>query len=820
MTTAVDKSSAITAALGAGTAETFTTTKDAAENYLIGLIEAGLWPTPLRPMTKAAYLHGWPSLPRPTAEDVHQWVDDAYTGPGEPFMGVGLRLGRGLIVADPDTPAEVAEFRAWCATVGLDPDAAPTVTTPGAVDEDGVQKHWGGGHWYIATPPGWLPPRGALGTLHVNGSGEVAREGAPVDGTPFSIMVTGCQVAAPPTVRKEGAYTVTGTVQQMTDELREWFSDVADAGRAAAAQRPKMDRDPDPAKVAWEDTHDWAEVLAPAGWTETGVDSECGCVQWHHPDASSPKSATAHECGRGTFLRMWSDSCDDLDQGSYSKLYALAALHHGGDYATACTAAGLPAMAPVNPALDLAGRMADITANGSLPAPAEDTIDYDHDAFPTGHPNDPELLAKIFDFDDITRAIFTQTRNHPVYVPPMAMLIRSMINAGRVAGPSARTAIADDPLNSFMVAVARSGGSKSAAQKLHLALPRRSGGFQENLAGNGSMGKHLPGVASGQAILDGLTEVRVITPEGDGGKPEKKRVMRDHPVLTIDIDEMKDLLIKCAQPGSIMEPTLLTGWSGNPVGDLSRGNGEGLTTGPYAFYITGAVQPSRAVGLVGADAVGSGLAQRLMLTCSEDPWATAPGDPEAWEMSPMDGTEFPPVPVDPKNPIKVPDAAWAISRAQYVTNARGTTPAEETHLFRMRVRLACLAALQRGTTEVTDDLWDWTGYLMEHRQRTWAFTVRAAQAAEQDAATDTETMRARARAGAAEAVGNDMAQAAVRVMEVLPPAGMTVGVLQGKAGRTARRVGINAVVAQLVRAHKVTTEQTARGGTKVIPVAG
>lgn len=817
MTTAVMPTTKFTAAsltdlLAAGTPDTFTISRDTAAGYLMPMLSIGLPLLPLAPNDKCPYSAFAPFgvySATASADDWNRTLDALYQDflAGDPAAGVGLRLGVRIIVLDADTPPEVVALQEWLPTVGYPADTPPTVETPGTVDADGNPLHHGGGHWYIVLPED-VDLTDVPGTIKVGGGDH-----------PAALMTAG-YVVLPPTHRNNGRYTVTGAVLDATPALLDFLRAEAaqEAEKRTAANRKRdtrSGRSPEEQEQLddWRDATSWGDVLEPHGWTLSDMSDGCGCEKWIRA-GSDKYSAVTHDCARGTYFHMYSSGDDTIDaEESLSKEMLAARLSDMEFSDFMRDEVGIAPKAPVTPGLDLAARMATLGENVPFPDPTE----YDRVAFPAGHPNHPELLRAIFDFDDITRTIFTTARNHPVYVPPMTVLMRSLIDAGRTAGPHARTAVADDPLNMFTVAVARSGGSKSAARKVHVTLPRTAG-FQSNLAVNGHMGLQVPGVASGQAINDGLMEEKIITPDGDG-KPEKKRVMRDHPVLLLDVDEMKDLLIKCAQPGSIMQTTLLTGWSGDPVGDLSRGHGAALTTGPYALYVTGAVQPSNAVGLANADAVGSGLAQRLLFTCSEDPWATAPGEPEAWTMSDMDGVKFPPVPVGPKNPIKLPEAAWKITSEMYTATAHGTIPEGDTHLHRLRCRLACLAALQRGVSEVSPELWEWTDYVMEHRRRTWEFTVCAAVAAEQDAATTAETVRARARAGAAEAVGDDIARAAARVIQLLPPEGVTLGVLKQKAGRTVRD-SVGTAVAQLERAGKVTTTQTAWGGLLVAPAAG
>lgn len=827
--------STIRAALEAGDAQTFTTTKKSATDYLAGLVRAGLWPTPLRSMEKRPILAGWPAFPQPTAADTRRWIDDAHPGTrgaqSTPFMGVGLRTGHGLIAADPDDPDQRAAWRAFCPRVGLDPDQPPTVTTPGAVDADGAQKHWDGGHWYILTPPDWTPPLGAVGTLKINAEGVVDGPGAK-----FALMVTGCQIVAPPTVRAEGAYEVTGEPQMMTPELRQWFTTTAEAARAAEVTRAaeRVDRDVDPEKIAWEDAADWGDVLAPAGWWVTGSESGCGCEVWHHPDAASAKSATTHQCHRGTYLRVWSESCDALPQGTYSMLKVSAALHYDGDYSAACTAAGFPPEAPADRArsLSLRDRVADIVADfatmsdvvqpvAAPPAPAPVLTEeeqaalmppWDAAEYPAGHPNDPELLARIFNFSPATRALYYRARNAEIYVAPVGLLLGELIRAGEVAGAEAgyETCGADglmhrDPLSMFVTITGRSGGGKSSVLGARAGFTRPST-FQNNLTADDV---ERGGVASAQALVDALMK-QEVDPEADEGDktPRKVWTMKTPAVATVTVGELASLLAS-PSTGPQLGDALLSAWAGEPFGERSRTHGLRRVTGAYQVNMVGSIQQERADVLVGRAAKNAGLLQRLFLLDVFDPWfgPIVMGALDCGiEFS--DTSQLPAVPVG--QAVTLPESARRALRFEQIKIASRQRAPEDMHALHIRLRLAALMALWSGVTEVTDAMWQWSDLLMEHHRRARAATVVAAEQAARDAATEEAATRAVGASGAAELVGDMVAATGTAILSKIPPQGCSRRELRDRLTK-AERTHLTAALDILVNAGQVVREVGDRG---------
>lgn len=268
-----------------------------------------------------------------------------------------VRLGgSGYIVADADTPEEVAALRAFLAPAygGQQWVPSPTVKTPGTADG----AHSDGGHWWFKLPD----------TLDFDLESLPSVVKVTVDGhaAGFTLYVGDAYVLVPPSVRAEGAYRLVSSDTEAPAEVLEVLATHATVAaerqerRAEQAHRA-LSGDVDPLEdqvTNWSQATPWSEVLAPHGWHETGSVDQCGCPVWTAPgEHSSPKSATTHDMGcdrpqvdqTNPPIHLWTDNPGDelaevvtrTGSKTMSKLTAYAALEHDGDISAAMHAAGI-----------------------------------------------------------------------------------------------------------------------------------------------------------------------------------------------------------------------------------------------------------------------------------------------------------------------------------------------------------------------------------------------------------------------------------------------------------------------------------------------
>lgn len=280
---------------------------------------------------------------------------------GDKPLNFAVKLaGSGYVVADADTPAEVACLQAFLAQhYGEGRTPGPTILTPGSHN----QAHHGGGHWWFELPEG-LDVDPAL-------IPSVSKITMPGHDASFSLYSGNAYVLVPPSQRAEGFYEFVGLDTPATPQLVDFLQDALFTGQARqTARAERLERLAhgtgdtfDEQVSAWNQATPWTDILAPAGWVDAGFVDGCGCEVWTAPGShSSPKSATAHEasCTQPHIdpinppVHIWTDSpgveleahIRERGTKTVSKLTTFALLHHDGDMGAALRAADITAPLP------------------------------------------------------------------------------------------------------------------------------------------------------------------------------------------------------------------------------------------------------------------------------------------------------------------------------------------------------------------------------------------------------------------------------------------------------------------------------------------
>ena len=285
-------------------------------------------------------------------------------------LTLGVHLGPSrLVVIDADTAEEVEAVRHyWAAKSGIDVDRvpAPTVATPGQVDDHGTVIHSNGRHWYFRLPEGMeLDPVATSSGITIE---------VPEVGASFTIKSGNSYVLIPPSFRNGNEYRLVATdvdlplwvrieldratrevvdpevarVQRETEakdkvettrrQLDMFSSSVANPFANLSTpvdnvvdngpeESDEEDESPkawdgetlDEQLESWSEATPWDEVLEPHGWTRPGLVESCGCEIWTRPVGSlfpsTPKSAVAHDetCTRSRTdgghpaMHVWTD---------------------------------------------------------------------------------------------------------------------------------------------------------------------------------------------------------------------------------------------------------------------------------------------------------------------------------------------------------------------------------------------------------------------------------------------------------------------------------------------------------------------------------
>ena len=201
----------------------------------------------------------------------------------------GIALTGAYAVVDVDTAEAVDAWYALAEDYG-EPRIPLTVRSPGKQATDGSWLHRDGGHAYLKIP-GHMDFSAFPGTVTLPGDVDVKLHSG--------------WVASPPSVRREGAYEWTGEViHAFPDWLEDELFYHAPAPRTA---HTAPDSEFSERVVEWEKEQDWADLLAPLGWTPSGRrDPRCGCDVYQRDGGSSNRGGIAHD-----------GSCDRSDRPSF-----------------------------------------------------------------------------------------------------------------------------------------------------------------------------------------------------------------------------------------------------------------------------------------------------------------------------------------------------------------------------------------------------------------------------------------------------------------------------------------------------------------------
>lgn len=358
-----------------------------------------------------------------------------------PDLNLALECSQSrLICVDCDNTDELQSFTAlWAERDGV-PDlsnAAPTVRTPGKVDDDGHWVHKDGGHYWFLLPDDVDFIDTPISTSLPIGLHEVKAQ----------IRYGRSYALVPPSVRDEGPYVMASDIGPCPGWLVDILRNHVDGVRERRALHLVAKDGTDPIDV-WSSVTTWEELLSGDGWATRGRPDNCGCPIWTRPgEWTNPKSATAHEpgcvrwdtddIGHG-FLHVWTDNPPDFiadyraatGHSSMSKLQYVAWRDFEGDSSGAMRALGINSNAETPMTEDeifeytRAAREAqgkehappvDDTQDSGASSPSDSSLDDDED-------EEPELSL----FDKL-RAEFISAADLDK-IPPLTPLVDGLLD--------------------------------------------------------------------------------------------------------------------------------------------------------------------------------------------------------------------------------------------------------------------------------------------------------------------------------------------------------------------------------------------------------
>lgn len=293
-----------------------------------------------------------------------------------------------VIIVDVDTESERDAFLERLAYEL--PDDSPsqkaeayplTVSSPGVKNVADGEENWvhkNGGHFWFNVPEDVeLPQRpGRITWCACHGFAQ-PQGGC---GQAWAAYYGSGYVLVPPSVRPEGPYRLTGSVQKAPEWLLGIIVDAGSAGRSEAVSG-ELGRFSDDPIDQWSADTSWFSLLTEDGFTPHDHDT-CGCPTFTRPgDPTHGKSVTAHELGCAKYdtskghgpLRVWSDA---MGAGTMSKLSYVAKFRHGGDMGSAMRELGIETRNDDGDDLFVLG---DISPKGDAPENGATKVDVTSD---------------------------------------------------------------------------------------------------------------------------------------------------------------------------------------------------------------------------------------------------------------------------------------------------------------------------------------------------------------------------------------------------------------------------------------------------------
>lgn len=335
-------------------------------------------------------------------------------------LNVALHLGRSrMLVVDVDIPTEREAFLSswydaytYASEAELVRPPGITVESPGSFDAATSQwLHWGGGHWWMPLPEGFILPPGKV----FKGPGG------------WAAMYGESYALVPPASRREGPYRLVGGTTPPPSWLLDQLTLAGEVRKHTADQNYATAGGP---IDQWSAETSWASLLEPQGWIETSMtEGSCGCPIWTAPgDHASPKSATAHDLSCARFdvsegwgpLKIWTDHPPDglPASGAVTKLQFVAATSYEGSDKQAIRGLGIaPLSAPPAWAVPAEWNSPVAVQNPAIGGAVLVTTVADDFGTPGGPPPDPSVPQAPLSSGSGAALAGTEVEQQPSWAP-------------------------------------------------------------------------------------------------------------------------------------------------------------------------------------------------------------------------------------------------------------------------------------------------------------------------------------------------------------------------------------------------------------------
>lgn len=212
--------------------------------------------------------------------------------------------------------------------------------------------------------------------------------------------------------------------------------------------------------------------------------------------------------------------------------------------------------------------------------------------------------------------------------------------------------------------------------------------------------------------------------EDESGKKRKDWKNTNHSAL-FAFDEIGMLESRQAREGATIIEFAKQGWSGGVLGrELASGRGTMLLPKSYRFGMFANVQPARAGILFTASAISGGLPSRFLFFSTQDSNARKEYDDT------------------PATVIKLPQVNWvgvdyidalpsmnAAHRAESFKSVDGGLDELDSHLLLTRAKVAVALAVMDGRSELNEEDWELSKYVINHSKETRAQVLQVLKGA-------------------------------------------------------------------------------------------
>lgn len=438
----------------------------------------------------------------------------------------------------------------------------------------------------------------------------------------------------------------------------------------------------------------------------------------------------------------------------------------------------------------------------------------------TADPYAADLMATVFGHSKITDRIRVEALHR--MVSPWTLLGGALTRAALATPYTWRLpAIVEDDasLNQLIVHAGASGSGKGAGKAEILEWPDTDPFNLDDGEQRLEEVFHPITVASGEAFGSLFVETQQA-PDPTNPKRKVTVTARIRHAAWADFDEVDQLTAMGNRQGATLSAEIRKVWSGSGIGTYTKvkANRATVRAHSYRLVVTVAAQPLRCGPLMAEEA--GGTLQRVLWLSADMPELDDTDDAEP-DNRPL-GIVLPdfgqgiasPGDDGPVHYFGVaPEIRAEIRRDRRTGRWNGT---EDAHRNLVRLKASAACAVLHGSTEISAEIWEWSGALLLHSTRTRKLVRAALGKANDERRRDraaNNSLQAVETAAAHEVQVEDVAASLLKQLHKVPDAAVTMSMLK-KTQDPGRRPLVPEAVSLLMERGQITEAKPSRLGTE------